>query len=48
MMMYRVGQIKRGQCSVFHCSIKAPFREFEDFLAGEITLHLRTLRGIKI
>ena len=41
---YRVGQIKRGQCSFFRRS-KARFREF---LASEITVHLRTLRSIKI
>ena len=42
---YLVGQIKRGQCSFFRRS-KARFREFW-FLAGEITVHLRTLRSIK-
>jgi len=36
---YRVGQIKRGQCSFFRRS-KARFREFFIILAGEITVHL--------
>jgi len=45
--IYRVGQIKRGQCSFFRCS-KARFRESCQFLAGEITVHLRTLISIKI
>jgi len=43
--MYLVGQIKRGQCSFFRRS-KARFREFWSFLAGEITVHLLTLRSI--
>ena len=44
--LHRVGQIKRGQCSFFRCS-KARFTEFW-FLAGEITVHVRTSRSIKI
>jgi len=42
--IYWVGQIRRGQCSFFRRS-KARFGEF---LAGEITVHLRTFRSIKI
>jgi len=44
---YRVGQIKRGQCS-FLRRIKRRFRTFWQFLAVEIIVHLRTLRSIKI
>ena len=46
-LLHRVRQIKRGQCSFFRCS-KARFREFLLLLAGEITVHLHTLRSIKI
>jgi len=43
---YRVGQIKLGQCSFFRRS-KACFKKLI-FFAGEITVHLRTLRSINI
>jgi len=46
-IIYRVGQIKRGQCSFFRRG-KAHFREFLKFLGDEIIVHLRTLWSIKI
>jgi len=45
--IYWVDHIKWSQCSFFRHS-KACFREFREFLAGKITVHLSTLRHIKI
>jgi len=46
--MYRVGQIKRGQCSFFFRCCEQLTLENLIILAGEITVHFRTLRSIKI